>query len=63
LTYRPPGIKLLFLKRYAEAYIAEMKAFSDSILQDIAPPAPGLEGRIPVVMEWRPGDHTLKTGR
>lgn len=39
-----------FLERYTEAYIAEMKAFIDSILQDTAPPVSGLDGRIPVVM-------------
>jgi myo-inositol 2-dehydrogenase/D-chiro-inositol 1-dehydrogenase len=45
-----------FLERYTEAYIAEMKAFIGSILQDTAPLVTGLDGRIPVVMgmaAWR----------
>ncbi len=39
-----------FLERYTEAYVAELKAFIDSIQQDAPPPVSGLDGRIPVVM-------------
>jgi myo-inositol 2-dehydrogenase/D-chiro-inositol 1-dehydrogenase len=39
-----------FLERYTEAYVAEMKAFIETIQQDTVPPVSGLDGRIPVVM-------------
>ncbi|MFN8453970.1 MAG: inositol 2-dehydrogenase [Anaerolineae bacterium] len=39
-----------FLERYTEAYVAELKAFIDSIQHDTPPPVSGLDGRIPVVM-------------
>jgi myo-inositol 2-dehydrogenase/D-chiro-inositol 1-dehydrogenase len=39
-----------FIERYTEAYIAEMKEFIASILNDTAPPVTGIDGRIPVVM-------------
>lgn len=39
-----------FLERYTEAYVAELKAFIDSIQHDTQPPVSGLDGRIPVVM-------------
>lgn len=39
-----------FLERYREAYVAEMQAFIDTILQDTPSPVTGQDGRIPVVM-------------
>ncbi|MFZ5916926.1 MAG: inositol 2-dehydrogenase [Chloroflexota bacterium] len=39
-----------FLERYTEAFVAEMKAFVDCIVNDTPPPVTGLDGRIPVVM-------------
>jgi len=39
-----------FLERYTESFIAEMKAFVESIQQDKEPPVNGKDGRIPVVM-------------
>ena len=41
-----------FVERYTESYIAEMRAFVDSILNDTAPPVTGMDGRIPVVMGY-----------
>ena len=39
-----------FLERYTEAYIAEMQAFIDCIVNDTPPPVTGIDGRIPVQM-------------
>ncbi len=39
-----------FLERYAESYVAEMRAFVESIQQDAEPPVTGHDGRIPVLM-------------
>jgi myo-inositol 2-dehydrogenase/D-chiro-inositol 1-dehydrogenase len=39
-----------FLERYMESYLAEMKAFIESIQQDTVPLVTGMDGRIPVVM-------------
>jgi myo-inositol 2-dehydrogenase/D-chiro-inositol 1-dehydrogenase len=39
-----------FIERYTEAYVAEMRAFVQCVLQDEAPPVTGIDGRIPVVM-------------
>jgi myo-inositol 2-dehydrogenase/D-chiro-inositol 1-dehydrogenase len=39
-----------FMDRYIDAYIAEMKAFIESIVAERDPPVTGLDGRIPVVM-------------
>ena len=36
--------------RYTEAYIAEMKAFVNAILQDTPPLVTGIDGQILVVM-------------
>ena len=41
-----------FVERYTEAYIAELSAFAQSILQDTDPPVTGLDGRAPVVMAY-----------
>ncbi len=41
-----------FIERYTEAYVAEMRAFVDCILNDTPPPVTGLDGRIPVVMGY-----------
>ena len=41
-----------FIERYAEAYVAEMRAFIRSILEDTPPPVTGRDGRIPVVMAY-----------
>lgn len=39
-----------FLERYMESFIAEMRAFVESIQYDVAPPVTGVDGRIPVLM-------------
>jgi myo-inositol 2-dehydrogenase/D-chiro-inositol 1-dehydrogenase len=39
-----------FLERYNDSYIAEMRAFIQSILDDTPPPVTGIDGRLPVVM-------------
>jgi len=41
-----------FVERYAEAYVAEMRAFVECIQHDTAPPVTGVDGRIPVVMGY-----------
>jgi myo-inositol 2-dehydrogenase/D-chiro-inositol 1-dehydrogenase len=44
--------QFFFLERYTEAYVAELRAFVDCIVQDTPPPVSGLDGRIPVVMGY-----------
>jgi myo-inositol 2-dehydrogenase/D-chiro-inositol 1-dehydrogenase len=39
-----------FLERYTESFIAEMKAFVKSIIEDSQPPVTGNDGRIPVMI-------------
>ncbi|RME72728.1 MAG: inositol 2-dehydrogenase [Chloroflexi bacterium] len=39
-----------FLERYMDAYLAEMRAFVDCIINDTEPPVTDIDGRIPVVM-------------
>ncbi len=39
-----------FLERYAESYIAEMRAFVEAVQQDQTPPVTGADGRAPVVI-------------
>jgi myo-inositol 2-dehydrogenase/D-chiro-inositol 1-dehydrogenase len=39
-----------FLERYSESFVAEMRAFVKSILEDSQPPVTGIDGRIPVVI-------------
>jgi myo-inositol 2-dehydrogenase/D-chiro-inositol 1-dehydrogenase len=39
-----------FLERYAEAYVIEMRAFVQALLEDQDPPVTGLDGLQPVVM-------------
>ena len=39
-----------FMERYTQAYVNEIKAFVDCVLNDTPPPVNGLDGRIPVVM-------------
>jgi myo-inositol 2-dehydrogenase / D-chiro-inositol 1-dehydrogenase len=39
-----------FLERYMEAYIAEMKAFVQAVVNDTAPPVSGRDGRMATVM-------------
>lgn len=41
-----------FVERYTEAYIAEMRAFAECVLNDTPPPVTGLDGRVPVVMGY-----------
>ncbi len=47
-----PLPEFFFIERYAAAYIAEMRAFLESILEDKTPPVTGEDGRIPVVMGY-----------
>jgi myo-inositol 2-dehydrogenase/D-chiro-inositol 1-dehydrogenase len=39
-----------FLERYTESFIAEMRAFVESIQQDCPPPVTGADGRVPVLI-------------
>jgi myo-inositol 2-dehydrogenase/D-chiro-inositol 1-dehydrogenase len=39
-----------FMERYTQAYVNEIKAFVECVLNDTPPPITGLDGRIPVVM-------------
>ena len=39
-----------FLERYMESFIAELKAFVQSIHEDTTPPVVGMDGRIPVMI-------------
>lgn len=39
-----------FLERYTESFIAEMKSFVKSVVEDSQPPVTGIDGRIPVVI-------------
>lgn len=39
-----------FLERYAEAYVIELQAFLDSLLNDRTPPVTGIDGLQPVIM-------------
>ncbi len=41
-----------FLERYTAAYIAEMRAFITSVIEDKTPPVTGADGRIPVVIGY-----------
>jgi myo-inositol 2-dehydrogenase/D-chiro-inositol 1-dehydrogenase len=41
-----------FVERYTGAYIAELRAFVECVLQDKAPPVTGIDGRVPVVMGY-----------
>ena len=41
-----------FIERYTEAYIAEMQAFIQAIVEDTEPLVTGLDGRMPVVMGY-----------
>ncbi len=41
-----------FIERYTEAYVEEMRAFVDCILNDTEPPVTGADGRAPVVMGY-----------
>ncbi|MBC7316302.1 MAG: inositol 2-dehydrogenase, partial [Chloroflexi bacterium] len=47
-----PLPEVFFIERYAAAYIAEMRAFVESVLEDKTPPVTGEDGRIPVVMGY-----------
>ena len=39
-----------FLERYTESFIAEMRAFVESIQKDTLPPVTGADGRVPVLI-------------
>jgi myo-inositol 2-dehydrogenase/D-chiro-inositol 1-dehydrogenase len=41
-----------FVERYAEAYVEEMRAFVDAVLEDKTPPVTGMDARAPVVMAY-----------
>ena len=44
--------KVFFLDRYRESYIAELKAFIESIVNDRVPAVTGADGRAPVVLGY-----------
>jgi myo-inositol 2-dehydrogenase/D-chiro-inositol 1-dehydrogenase len=39
-----------FMDRYTQAYVCEIRAFVECVLNDTPPPITGMDGRIPVVM-------------
>ena len=41
-----------FVERYAEAYVQEMRAFVQAVLENKTPPVTGLDARIPVVIGY-----------
>jgi myo-inositol 2-dehydrogenase/D-chiro-inositol 1-dehydrogenase len=41
-----------FIERYTEAYVAEVTAFVECVVNDTPPPVTGVDGRIPVVMGY-----------
>jgi myo-inositol 2-dehydrogenase / D-chiro-inositol 1-dehydrogenase len=41
-----------FVERYAEAYVEEMRAFVQAVLQDKTPPVTGEDARAPVVIGY-----------
>lgn len=41
-----------FVERYAQAYVEEMRAFVDAVLNDKTPPVTGLDARAPVVIGY-----------
>ena len=51
-----------FMERYTQAYVNEIRAFVDSILNETAPPVTGLDGRAPVVMGYA-AKKSLEEGR
>jgi myo-inositol 2-dehydrogenase/D-chiro-inositol 1-dehydrogenase len=51
-----------FVERYADAYLAEMQAFVDCVLEDAPPPVTGQDGREPVVIGLAAG-RSLREGR
>jgi myo-inositol 2-dehydrogenase/D-chiro-inositol 1-dehydrogenase len=51
-----------FVERYTEAYVAEMRAFIASVVDDTPPPVTGLDGRAPVVMAYA-AKRSLAEGR
>lgn len=51
-----------FVERYTEAYIAELRAFVQSIVEDAEPAVSGLDGRMPVVMAYA-ARKSLEKGR
>ena len=51
-----------FLERYAEAYVIEMRAFVDAVLNDRTPPVTGVDGLHPVIMGLA-ATRSLREGR
>lgn len=51
-----------FLERYTTAYVAELRAFIECVLQGTPPPVSGQDGRIPVVMGYA-ASKSLREGR
>ena len=43
-------IKEFFIDRYADAYVAELRAFVSSVRHDEVPPVTGGDGRVSVVL-------------
>jgi myo-inositol 2-dehydrogenase/D-chiro-inositol 1-dehydrogenase len=41
-----------FVERYAEAYVQEMRAFVQAVLDDKTPPVTGIDARAPVVIGY-----------
>ena len=51
-----------FMERYTQAYLDEMKAFIEAVVQDKDPEVTGQDGRVPVVMAYG-AQRSLETGR
>ena len=50
--YHAPPLLHLFLERYTESFVAEMKAFIRCVREGIPPSVTGIDGRIPIVMAY-----------
>ena len=47
-----PNSSVDSIERYTEAYVAQLKAFAQCILEDTPSPVTGIDGRTPVVMGY-----------
>jgi len=48
--FHTPKLLYSFIERYREAYLREMQAFIDAIVNNTETPVSGIDGRIPIVM-------------
>jgi len=60
-TYRETTYKIMW-DRYTEAFISEMRAFAEAVINDAEPPVTGIDGLYPVLMAAA-ATKSLKEGR